>query len=218
MPRIAIALALAAAGALVGCTDAGQRPAEPRPAARPNPFGWINPARQVNLAGMEAYHRGDYERARAAFDEAIELKPETAAYHANAGLAEQALYNWDRAARHYHVATQLDPALVGAYLGQAQCLLARGEPGRALAVLEAGAGANPRTGQAYVNVAKYHAVMGDLRAARHWLARAVVADPGNPRVHREYAALLARLGETDKATGEMEKARQLEPAAPAARP
>jgi Tfp pilus assembly protein PilF len=46
------------------------------------------------------------------------------------------------------------------------------------------------------------------------MAKAVAADPENPRTHREYANLLLKTGDREKAAEEFRKSLELAPAQP----
>jgi tetratricopeptide (TPR) repeat protein len=204
--RMMLGPVLAAAVALAGCTDSAKRQdpgastatAEGGTGGGPTArdlFGWITPARTANQVGIEAYTAGDYRRARAAFMDAVNRSPETAAYSANAGMAEQALGRFDRAILMYRLATGLDPAITNAYLNMAQCYIYEGREDQALEALEAGARANPHSGRALANVAKFYVAKGNLVSAREWLTRAVEADPTDASVRSEYDAVLRQLGQ-----------------------
>ncbi len=184
LPAVAAALALAA-----GCT----------------------PATEFNRTGLEAYGSGDYGRARAAFEEAIDRAPDVGTYYYNAGMSEQALGRLTQAIHLYEMATTLDPSIVRAYRNLATCHEARGQDERALAALVEGTETNPFTARAFINVADYYLARDDLRSARLWLAKAVAADPENVDAHREYGVLLIRLGEEAKGKEHLRRAVRLPP-------
>jgi len=160
--------------------------------------GCEDPSIRFNQMGQESYRAGDYTRARAAFEEAIQRNPDVGEYYFNRGVTEQALGNFDFAIFNYDMATHLSPGIVPAYRNAAQCHLEKDQPDRALAVLETGTRANPYTAEAFINVAQFYLSRQNLSAAKLWLAKAVAADPDNPVAHREYATILIRTGERDK--------------------
>ena len=160
--------------------------------------GCEDPSVRFNQMGQEAYRAGDYTRARAAFEEAIQRNPDVGEYYFNRGVTEQALGHFDRAIFNYDMATRLSPGIVAAYRNAAQCYLEKGQTDRALAVLETGTQANPYTAEAFINVAQFYLARQDLASTKLWLAKAVAADPDNPVAHREYATILIRTGERDK--------------------
>jgi len=176
--------------------------------------GCEDPAIRFNRSGMEAYRAGRYTEARAAFEEAIEHKPDVGTYYFNRGMSEQALGKYTEAIFNYRMATKLDASILAAYKNAADCHLQLGEPDKARAVLEEGTRANPYTAGAFINLARFYDDRGDEADAKLALAKAVAADPDSAAAHREYARMLLRLGERDKAIVHLRKSMQLQPVQP----
>jgi tetratricopeptide (TPR) repeat protein len=191
---LALVLALGTAAlAAVGCDDAATR---------------------YNKAGLEAYQVGDYPKARAAFAEASTENPTKGEYYFNRGTAEQALGQFDKAIASYELAINLSPRIWRAFANQAICYIEKGDEAKAQEVLISGTNANPFTGEAFINIGRFFIDRKDLPSARQWLAKGTAADPENPKVHREYGFLLARMGEKDKAASELKKSLDLQPIQP----
>jgi len=188
-----VALLLAAVALVTGCED---------------------PGIAFNRAGMDAYSRGNYSEARAAFEEAIERNPDVGVYYFNRGMSEQALGNFSQAVFNYQMANKLDVSLVDAYKNASNCYLQLGKPEMARAVLEEGTRTNPYTAESFIYLARFHEDRGDLFNAKLALAKAVAADPENPGAHREYAQMLLRAGERDKAVEHLRKSLELQPVQP----
>ena len=176
--------------------------------------GCEDPAIRVNQQGLALYAAGDYTKARAAFEEAISRNPDVGAYYFNHGMCEQALGHWDSAVFNYGMAERLSPGIVAAFENEAQCYVEKGDPEKAQQVLVAGTEANPYTGEAFINVGRFCLSRDDLAGARLWMAKAAAADPDNARTHREYAMVLLRSGQRDKAVQELQKSLDLAPAQP----
>jgi Tfp pilus assembly protein PilF len=112
------------------------------------------------------------------------------------------------------MATRLSPGIVQAYQNWSLCLIEKGDPQMAQQVLINGTQANPYTGDAFINMAHFCASHDDLAGARLWMAKATAADPDNPKTHREYAAILLKTGDREKAAQEFAKSLNLNPLQP----
>lgn len=177
--------------------------------------GCEDPSVRFNRAGLESYRAGDYTMARAGFEEAIQNNPDVGEYYFNRGMAEQAIGNLGAAIFSYDMATKLSPGIVQAYQNAATCYIDLGKADKALAVLEGGTQANPYTGEAFINLGKFHKDRGDMYNAKLSMAKAVAADPDNPVAHREYAQLLIQTGNREKGIEHLRKSLELAPIQPA---
>jgi len=177
--------------------------------------GCEDPSLKFNKAGLEAYRGGDYSRARAGFEEAIQQNPDVGEYYFNRAMAEQALGNLRPAIFSYDMATRLSPGIVAAYQNAATCLMQLGEPQKALAELVKGTQANPFNGQAFINLAKFYLSQDDIYNTKLALAKAAAADPDNAAVHREYGRFLIQTGDRKKGLEELRKSLEIEPLQPA---
>ena len=81
--------------------------------------------------GVELLARNELDRARAAFEEAVQWNPGLAQAHVNLGGIAVVREEWDRAARHLRDALAIDPNLVGALYNMGLVLVQRGETGKA---------------------------------------------------------------------------------------
>ena len=176
--------------------------------------GCEDPSIRLNQDGMVYYAAGDYTKARAAFEEAIHRNPDVGAYYFNRGMCEQVLGHFDEAIMNYQLATRIAPSIEAAFESEAQCYIEKGMPDKAQESLIAGTRANPYTGEAFINVGRFCLSRDDIPGAKLWMAKAVAADPDNPAAHREYALLLARTGDRDKAIQELRKSLDLDPVQP----
>ena len=77
-------------------------------------------------------HKGDYDRAIADFDRAIQLKPDDAVAYANRGWAYDDKGDYDRAIADFDRAIQLKPDYADAYAGRGWAY-AKGDYDRAIA-------------------------------------------------------------------------------------
>ena len=177
--------------------------------------GCEDPSLKFNKAGLESYRAGDYTRARAGFEEAIQTNPDVGEYYFNRGMAEQALGNFRPAVFNYDMATKLNPGIVQAYQNAATCHLQLNEPQKALAELQKGTQASPYNGQAFINLGKFYLSQNDIYNAKLAMAKAVAADPDNSAAHREYGQLLIQTGDKEKGIEHLRHSLEIEPLQPA---
>jgi Flp pilus assembly protein TadD len=171
-------------------------------------------ASRMNKAGLDAYAAGDFDKARAAFEEATQASPKSGEYYFNRGSAEQALGQFDAAITSYNMAISLRPRIYRAFENEAQCYIAKKELKKAEEILVKGTMDNPFTGEAFINLARFYISQKDMQAAKLSLAKGVAGDPENYRTHREYGFILAKTGEKDKAIAELRKSLEQFPAQP----
>jgi tetratricopeptide (TPR) repeat protein len=176
--------------------------------------GCDNRASRMNKAGLEAYASGDFDKARAAFEEATQADPRAGEYYFNRGSAEQAIGHFDEAIVSYNIATSLKPSIYRAYANEAACFIAKKDLKKAEETLIKGTTTNPFTGEAFINLAEFYIGQNDLQSAKRWLSKGVAADPDNFRTHREYGFILAKTGEKEKAIAELHASLDLSPAQP----
>ena len=72
----------------------------------------------LNKGGLAWYERGNYERAIADYNKAIEAYPRSAAAHSNRGLAWSMKGEYDRAIADCDTAIELNPNLSAAYVNR----------------------------------------------------------------------------------------------------
>ena len=176
--------------------------------------GCEDPSMKFNQQGLAYYTAGDYTRARAAFEEAVNISPDVGEYYFNRGVCEQTIGNWDQAILNYEMATKLSPRIVAAFNNAAQCCIEKGDPQKAQEWLLTGTRVNPINGEAFINVSKFFEARNDMASAKLWMAKAVAADPESAKAHLAYANILLKTGDRQKGIEELRKSLDLNPLQP----
>ena len=173
--------------------------------------------------GRAYLEQGDVEAARADFETALRLRPESPAALGGLGRAALAEGRAEEAADLLGRALALDPAGTRLYfsLGQALRELGRVDEARE-ALARAGEGEpqiqDPimlgiqqlsRSPQFYLEAGLAQADRGDFDAAAQMLSRASARDPDNPNVIGAYGRILARNGQYELARSALRRLREL---------
>jgi tetratricopeptide (TPR) repeat protein len=176
-------------------------------------------------AGWLWLQAGDLKAAERNFDAALKLSPDFYPADAGLGYVELARREHERAAERFDRAVVVNPRYVPALVGRGEALLALGQREMALKSLEAAVVAEPdqaalrtriavlraRGQQEDVALARTAAEGGRLENARSAYERAIAASPDSPFLYRELADVQRRLGNTDAALKQAEKAVELDP-------
>lgn len=113
-----------------------------------NGFTWIG---GYNRQGNTLYASKRYEKALAAYDQAIKRAPSTAEYHSNRGNALRRLKRYQEALDAYEQALQLNPNFADAYNGKGNVLGELKRPEEALEAYEQAIQFNSNNGMFYNN-------------------------------------------------------------------
>jgi TolB-like protein/Tfp pilus assembly protein PilF len=179
-------------------------------------------ARTVDNASAHAalggahYLAGEFQQAEEAWKTSLRLGPTRSGY-SNAGTSLYYTGKFEEAAAMYRKALELAPDdyQVWGNLGDALAQLPGGEAQAAEAHQEALARGRARlrinAGDVEVlsDLALYEAALGHRERARERTAEALKLDPGEKYVHYNAAIVHLRLGETEPALGELERAVEL---------
>ncbi len=191
------------------------------------------PSAEASALLADAYQRsGDFDRARKAWQEAVEQAPGNAVYHYRLGLllmtisATEALPELLQAAR---LEEQLDPTVQGLrtalnkaalagersmqLLGAGQALAALGEWNLARHAFRQSVEQRPDYAEAWAWLAEAEQQLGDDGSPE--LERALACNPGSATVQGLYGAALQRQGKPEAALAAFQKAAELEPDNPA---
>ena len=140
--------------------------------------------RAYNNRGNIWFHRGDFDRAIADYNQAIQLDPKYGVAYTNRGSALGSKGNFDRAIADFDQAIQLDPKDADAYYSRGRAWSGKGDLDRAIADYNQAIQLNPKYGNAYVNRGSAWGNKGDLDRA--------IADyrPGDPARSEKCQSLL----------------------------
>jgi len=167
-----------------------------------NPLPYAGLARGWSLL---ASHTPDpppnaFDRARTAYNRAIELDPDFAEAHA--AVAERKLYlenDWEGAEAAFRRALELNPSLPGTHAHYSWYLNLFGRQDEAVAEMERAVEVDPLTPLWAAWLADIHAFGGDFERAEEAARRALEVDPDFPWSHVSLADALAGQGEFEQA-------------------
>jgi serine/threonine-protein kinase len=173
-----------------------------------------------NNLGSIYMERNDRARAADAFDEALRLKPDFAAAHANRAKLALSGESNDAAARkpvlekvvaECNAAIRLDKKCVTAYATLGHALAEQGDTDGALEALREGARVRADSSQAHQLVAVGLATMRRFAEAEAEFQKAIELDPANADAHAGLGDELLRRRDLDGAVVHWRTASQLEP-------
>lgn len=167
-----------------------------------------------NTEGMNAFAANDFSRARAAFSEAAELRPEVPSYQYNLGAAYQATGDLDKAIYHYNKAITLHPGLFKAYANMARCYEAQGKDEQLVATYERACASNPMSAVPYYNFALWHLGRGDKVKAEQWLRKAVATNPDDAPAQYLLGQFLIDNGRREEGLRHYQRSREIQPLQP----
>jgi len=167
-----------------------------------------------NEQGLESFAARDYTRARAAFGEAVELRPDVASYQFNLGAAHQAVGDLDKAIYHYNRAVMIHPGLFKAYANMIRCYEAQGREEQVRATYERACQANPMSAIPYYHYALWHLGRGDTANAEQWFRKAVATNPNDAQANYLMGEFLINQGRRDEGLPYYHRAREIQPLHP----
>jgi tetratricopeptide (TPR) repeat protein len=158
--------------------------------------------------GIGAIQARDFGKAKELLTAARAANPKDPQAVFNLGVAEQGLGNNDEAKRLYQIALRLDPKLTESSLKLSALLLDSGKPddaAEAVRVVDAGLKARPNSEDLLMSRALAQASTGDYGGAAGAYAKLLSKGPDDPKLRLEYARVLGKAGQKEKALGELEK-------------
>lgn len=159
-----------------------------------------------NLAGGVYMALERFDEARAAFERASELAPESAQVAFNKGLLALSQDNAEEAVSHLERGLQTAPDNLTALMALAEAHNRLGNTADAINALERGATAADEAVQPYVAIARLQRREGNLEAALAAADRAVQRAPGNPQVLALQGRLRLEAGQTEAAVDSLQAA------------
>jgi tetratricopeptide (TPR) repeat protein len=201
---------------LVWMTGCGSDTPPPKTPERSQPAASAKPAptqRAVASSakvkqGISAIQAKDFGKAKELLTAARAANPKDPPAVFYLGVAEQGLGNNDEAKRLYQIALKLDPKLTESSLSLSALLLDSGKPddaAEALGVLDAALKARPNSEDLLLNRALALGSSGDYGGAAGAYAKLLAEGPDDPKLRLDYARVLGKAGQKDKALAELEK-------------
>ena len=167
--------------------------------------------RRHNNRGAAHGAKGEYDRAIADFDKAIEINPKYArAYfgrggtYAKKGGLDEAIANFDKA-------IEIDPKFAPAYFGRGTAYGTKGDLDRAIADYDKAIQINPKYAGAYNSRGDAYGTKGDLDRAIADYSKAIELDPKDAWAYPNRGNTYAKKGEYDRAIADYSKAIELHP-------
>ena len=170
-----------------------------------------NPAEANYFRGNAYHYKGDYDRAIADWDRAIQLKPDYADAYNNRGLTYDSKGDHDRAIADYDKAVQLKPDFAEAYLGRGAAYNYKGDYDRAIADYDKAVQLKPDYAGAYNNRGIAYDSKGDHDQAIADYGKAIQLKPDYADAYNNRGVVYNSKGDHDRAIADFDKAIQLKP-------
>jgi tetratricopeptide (TPR) repeat protein len=161
--------------------------------------------------GVRYRNKGEYDRAIADYDQAIQIKPNDAAAYANRGAAYNGKGAYDRAIVDLDHAIRLDAKLAGAYNNRGFSYIHKGDYDRAVADLDRALQLSPNMASAYGHRGYAFGRKGDFTRALADFNKALALNPILPSAYAERAAIHELHGDIDRAIADADEALRLDP-------
>lgn len=148
-----------------------------------------------NLA-MQFHQRGDFQKAIAAYDQAIKLNsPDNAIVYNNRGTAKHALGDYQGAIIDYDKAIKINPQYPNAYNNRGLAKHTLGDYHRAIADFDKAIEINPQYAIAYTNRGLSNAALGDYQGAVADHDKAIQINPEYSDAHSNRGVAKGVLGD-----------------------
>jgi tetratricopeptide (TPR) repeat protein len=164
-----------------------------------------------NNRGAAYLNLGEYEKAIADLDQAIELDPEYALAYNHRGAAYFSLGEYEKAIADYDRAIELDPEYAMAYNNRGYAYLNLGEYEKAIADWDQAIELDPELAMAYNNRGYAYLNLGEYEKAIADLDQAIELDPELAMAYGNRGAAYLSLGEYEKAIADCDQAIALDP-------
>ena len=161
------------------------------------------------LRGNAAYEAKRYDEALAAYDRAIELRPDYAEAHSNRGVALGRLDRDEQALADYDRAIELRPDYAEAHSDRGVALGALGRQEQALAAYDHAIELRPDLSEAHSNRGVALGKLGRPEAALAACDRAIELRPDYANAHYNRVCALLRVGNFEQALTTLERAFEL---------
>jgi tetratricopeptide (TPR) repeat protein len=162
--------------------------------------------------GIIAAEAGDFEKALAYFDEALDIDPGYAPALYNKGNALAGQKQFDKAAAAYRKALERDPEFLMAYENLGKSYIRTGQFEEALKTFDKALRRRPDFVEALVGKGIVYHGLGEYERAIRVYREALAVQPDLASGHYNLACALARQGELEKAREALKRAIELNPA------
>src|SRR5262245_39022006 len=152
--------------------------------------------------GKTDSNNGDYDRAIAAFSEAIRLDPKNVNAFGNRGIAYAKKGDNDRAIADYNDVIRLSPNYANAFLNRGIAYGKKGDNDRAIADFTEAIRLDPKNANAFLNRGIAYAKKGDNDRAIADFTEAIRLDPKNANVFFDRGSAYGKKGDNDRAIGD----------------
>jgi len=165
----------------------------------------------LHLLGVAALQLGRQDEALSLINQAIEVRPEAAAYRLSLGQVHAAGNRLDESVGAYRQATALAPDLVDAWFGLGVALQAADRRQEAIEVYRRLLELQPDHVEAYHNLGSAYELCGQLDEAVVLYRRALELEPNRAATHNNLSSALYRCGRLEEAIVAGRRALSLEP-------
>ncbi|MFQ6058738.1 MAG: tetratricopeptide repeat protein [Anaerolineae bacterium] len=159
--------------------------------------------------GFAYLARGDYDRAIADYDQAIQLEPDLAIAYSNRGVAYIAKGDYDRAIANFDQAVKLDPEYAVAYYNRGVAYDHKGDHDRAIVDHDQAIKLDPNNAVAYYNRGVAYHGKDDYDRAIADCDQAIKLDPNNAVAYFHRGLAYTQKGEKEKAIADFKKVLEL---------
>src|SRR5215475_11361992 len=161
--------------------------------------------------GHTDINNGDYDRAIAAFSDAMRLDPRSALAFANRGVAYERKGDMDRAIADFSEAIRLDPNYALASSNRGIAYARKGDNDRAIADFNEAIRLDPKNVPAFANRGIAYGKKGDTDRAIADYNEAIRLDPKNALAFANRGIAFGKKGDNDRAIADFNEAIRLDP-------
>ena len=161
--------------------------------------------------GKTDSNNGDYDRAIAAFSEAIRLDPKNVNAFGNRGIAYAKKGDNDRAIADYNDVVRLSPNYANAFLNRGIAYGKKGDNDRAIADFTEAIRLDPKNANAFFDRGIAYGKKGDNDRAIADYTEAIRLDPKNANVFFDRGSAYGKKGDNDRAIADYNEAIRLNP-------
>ena len=161
--------------------------------------------------GLIAHRRKNLPQAKAFFDKALALNPNSATYHLRLGVVHRAQGHSDKAVESYEKALKLDAKIPGLHGNMGNALRDLKRYKEAIAAYRKGLAENPKSPTTLVNLALGLSSDKQYEEAAQHLQTAIDLEPKNANTRKELGNVLLELQRYDDALASYRKAIEINP-------
>jgi choline-sulfatase len=172
-----------------------------------------NPANipALSMLGIAYLNAGQFDKAKACFQEEVRLKPQMDTAHLNLGTAMKKLGQLQGAEKEYRAALALSPAMAEAASSLAQVLQMQGRTEEARKVVESALASGAQGADLYFELGVLEASAAHWERARYGFTKALSLDPRRDEALANLGGIAYQTGNSDEAIACYERAARLAP-------